>query len=208
MLVFKDTAQLVESYQLIYRNIYHGGKIWMHQAIQKRVKWLYHKYGMTRQEIIEYLKWKFKGQKKHKTFDPEKSCLETYVLNFTYFALLSLVRQCKNQNVGSINEIPFSQLSDYEPVQRIGTSIESFDRLSIEGLMNERDPERIIIGKELMQMATEFFGEHDLAVTLGIVDKQAEADRLGLDYHTYRKRLQRKILRFRYLLNDNGYGID
>jgi len=208
MILFEDIALLVESYRLIYRYIYHGGNIWMNRSIQRRVKWLYHRYGMTRQEIIEYLKWKFKGQRKHKKFDPEKSCFETYVLNFIYFALLSLVRQCKNQDAGNAIEIPFSQLTDHEPVQQIGKSLESLERQSIKGLIDEKNPESILMGEELMQMAMNHFGESDLAVILGITDKQTEAKLLGLDYDTYRKRLQRKIFRFRNFLNDNGYGID
>ena len=86
---------LVDSCKLIYRFIYYGGKIWMNGAIQRRVKWLYYRYGMTRKEVIEYVKWDYERKRKHLKFNPEKSCLETYVLNFTYFALLTLVSQCK-----------------------------------------------------------------------------------------------------------------
>jgi len=199
---------LVESYKLIYRFIYHGGNLWMNGAIQQRVKWLYHKYGMTREEIIEYVKWKSKSQRKHRKFNPEKSCLETYVLNFTYFALLTLVRQCKKHDAGGKNEIPFSQLSDYEPTRTIGSSIESFERQDIEGLIDEKSPEDIIMGKELMETATDYFGDNDLDVIFGVKDKHDEAERLGIDYDTYRKRLQRKLAKFKSILKDDGYDID
>lgn len=206
-MVFENQL-LVESIRLIYRFIYHGGKIWMNGAIQKRARWLYHRYGMTRKEIVEYIKWKFQSQRKHRKFNPEKSCLETYVLNFTYFATLSLVRQCKNHDAGCEKEIPLSQLSDYEPIKRMGGSIESFERQGIEGLIDYKNPEDVLIGKELMEKATDYFGENDLAVILGVKDKQAEARRLGLDCDTYRKRLQRKLIKFRSILENNGFDIE
>jgi len=200
-----ETELLVQSYRLIYRFIYHGGKIWMNRKIQQRVKWLYHRYGMTREEIIEYVKWQFKARGKNRNFDPEKSCLETYVLNFTYFTLLSLVRQCKNFDAGGKHDIPPFQASDHEPIQTMGSSIDSYERQEIDGLIDPESPEDALVGKELMEIAARYFGEEDLAVIIAIKDKRAEARRLGLNYETYRKRLQRKISSFRSILKDNGY---
>lgn len=205
-MVFENQI-LVDSYKLIYRFIYHSGKIWMNKAIQKRVRWLYHRYEMTREEIIEYVKWQFKRQRKHRKFKPDKSCLETYVLNFTYFALLEFVRQCKKHESGGEKEITFSELADSESIHRIGSSIESFERQGIEGLMDEDDPERIVIRKELMNLATDYFGDNDLAVILGIRSTRAEARRLGIKYDTYRKRLQRKLAKFRSILRNMGYDL-
>jgi len=207
-LMSKEIRILVDSYRLIYRFIYHSGKIWMNTAIQKRIRWLYRRYGMTREEIIEYVKWKFKCQRKHYKFDPEKSCLETFVLNFTYFAMLSLVRQCEDHEAGNEKEIPFSQLPDYEPIKTIGQSIDSFERMGIEGIINDENPEDILMGKQLMEMAMNHFGDSDLAVILGLKDKRDEAKRIGLDYDSYRKRLQRKLNQFRSILNGDGYGLD
>ena len=204
----KEIMILVDSYRLIYRFIYHSGKIWMNTAIQKRVRWLYYRYGMNRKEIIEYVKWKFKCQRKHYKFNREKSCLETFVLNFTYFTLLTLVQQCENHEAGNEKEIPFSQLPDYEPIKTIGQSIDSFERMGIEGIINDENPEDILMGKQLMEMATDHFSDNDLAVILGLKDKRAEAKRLGLDYDSYRKRLQRKLNQFRSILNGDGYGLD
>ena len=207
-LISQELRILVDSYSLIYRFIHRSGKIWMNSAIQKRVRWLYHRYGMTREEIIEYVKWKFKCQRKHHKFDPEKSCIETFVLNFTYFALLNLIRQCKKHEAGGEKEIPFSQLTDYETIKTIGQSVDSFERQGIEGLINEDNPEDILMGKQLMETATDHFGDSDLAAIIGLKDKRAEAMRLGLDYDSYRKRLQRKLNQFRSILNDDGYGLD
>ena len=97
---------------------------------------------------------------------------------------------------------------DIEPIKTIGHAIDSFERQGIEGLIDEDNPEDILMGKELMEMASNHFGNSDLAVILGLRDKRTEARRLGLNYDTYRKRLQRKLTQFRSILSDSGYDID
>lgn len=62
-----------------------------------------------------------------------------------------------------------------------------------------------MIGKELMQMALDFFGEEDLEVLLGAKDRAEEANRLGIKYDTYQKRLERKRQRFKTILIQAGY---
>ena len=208
MLILYENQILVKAIQLMYRFIYHGGKIWMNHGIQARVRWLYQKYGITRIEIASYVKWEFKRHRKHRKFNPEKSCLETYVLNFTYFCLLSLIQRCKEHEAGKEKEIPFSQLATDTSIHTMGTSIESLERDGIEGLIDEDDPERILLGQELMEAATDHFGDNDLAVVLGLKDKRAEAERLGIEYDAYRRRLQRKLDKFRSILKDDGYDID
>ena len=99
-------------------------------------------------------------------------------------------------------------MTDYETIKTIGQSIESFERQGIEGLINGDNPEDILMGKQLMETATEHFGNSDLSAILGMKDKRTEAMRLGLDYDSYRKRLQRKLNQFRSILNDDGYGLD
>lgn len=103
-----ETRLLIESFRLITRNIHQGGKIWMNQAIQKRVKWLFREYGITRKEIIEDLKWDFERRNMHRRHDPNKSCLETYVLTFCYYGVLSMVKKCKKY-LGGKSSIPQAQ---------------------------------------------------------------------------------------------------
>jgi hypothetical protein len=65
-----------------------------------------------------------------------------------------------------------------KPIKTMGSSIESFEREGIEGLIDEDDPEMIIMGKELLEAAADHFGDNDLAVIFGLKDKRAEAERL------------------------------
>ena len=177
----------------------------MNHSIQKRVKWLFHRYGITRKEIIEHLKWKYKGQKKHKRHDPNLSCLKTYVLTFCYYGVLSLVRELKKHDA-HLSLIPLDQNFQGEKINgRSGASYEPYEQEGNEGLVEPNNPEDILIGKELMQMALDFFGEEDLEVLLGAKDRTAEADRLGIRYDTYQKRLERKRQRFKTILQQSGY---
>ena len=176
----------------------------MNHSIQKRVKWLYHKYGMTRQEIIKHLKWKYEGQKKHKRHDPNKSCLKTYVLTFCYYGVLSLVRECKKFDADA-SWVPLSQNFNGESITVIGRAYQPYEQEGIEGLVDSNTPEDMLIGKELMQMALDFFGQDDMEVLLGAKDRAAEAKRLGISYDTYLKRIDRKRQRFKTNLKQAGY---
>ena len=62
-----------------------------------------------------------------------------------------------------------------------------------------------MIGKELMQMALDYFGQADLEVLLGAKDRDTVARQLGIRYDTYQKRLERKRKRFNVLLKQAGY---
>ena len=119
-----------------------------------------------------------------------------------------MVRQCKKHEAGEKEEIPFSQLSKDASIKTMGSSIESFERDGVDGLIDEDDPEMIIMGKQLLEAAADHFGDNDLDVIFGLKDKRAEAERLGIDYDTYRKRLQRKLAKFKSILKDDGYDID
>ena len=165
---------------------------------------MYYQYGITREEIIEHLKWKYEGQKRQKRYDPNKSCLKTYVLTFCYYGVLSLVRELKKCD-GDISWVPLSQNSQGEKISPIGPAYESYEQEGVEGFDEPDNPEDIMIGKELMQIAMDFFGEDDLEVLLGAKDRTAEARRLGISYDTYLKRLDRKRQRFKKILKQAGY---
>lgn len=186
-----ETRLLIESFGLITRNIHQGGKIWMNQSIQKRVKWLYREYGITRKEIIEYLKWEFERRHMHRRHDPKKSCLQTYVLTFCYYGVLSMVKKCKKY-LGRTSSVPKGQKKDGKKIEeRSGASYEPYEKNGIEELLELDNPEDLLIGKELMQMALDHFGQDDLAVLLGAKDRDAVATKLGIRYDTYQKRLER-----------------
>ena len=99
-------------------------------------------------------------------------------------------------------------MADYEPIKRTGASLDPYERQGIDGLIDQENPEDVLIGSELMELARSHIGYDDLTVIIGLRDKRAEAKRLGLSYDTYRKRLQRKLVRFKSILKDAGYDIE
>lgn len=101
--------------------------------------------------------------------------------------------------------IPLSELYIGDRIPRGGSSIEPYEREGMDGLINLNTPEDELIGKELMQMALDFFGDDDLSVLLGARDRKDEAERIGVDYYSYCKRLKRKTQKFRSHLENIGY---
>jgi len=175
----------------------------MNQSIQKLVKLLYYQYGVSRKEIIEHLKWKFEDQGYHERYNPNYSCMKTYVLNFCYYGVLSLVRECERLDNCKAHIKQPGGKDDH--VQAIGRAYEPYEEDGIEGFVDSDTPEDLILAKELMQMALDHFGQADLEVLLGVRDRISEAKNLGLSYDAYLKRLHRKRRSFRSILKDTGY---
>ena len=176
-------------------------KLKLKKSITQLVRYLYHKFGITRQEIESQLYWKFKTRERHLKYDPSRSNLEVYIGYFTYYALLDLVCECKRCKE-KYREIPLSQLQYGDSVSTIGRSVDSLD---IDGLTDYETPLDKMIGNELMEMAQKYFCMTDLAVLLGDSDRHDEAKRLGINYNTYCRRLQRKVKKFRSFLKRIGY---
>jgi hypothetical protein len=176
-------------------------KLKLKNSITQLVHYLYHGFGITRQEIESQLYWKFKTRERHLKYDPSRSNLEVYVGYFTYYALLDLVCECKRCK-DKCREIPLSQLPHGDSVSTMGRPA---NNLEIDGLIDYETPQDVTMGKELMELAKKYFSKTDLAVLLEASDRHAEADRLGINYNTYCRRLQRRVNKFRFFLQNIGY---
>ncbi len=181
-----------------------GEKFKITKSINRLVKYFYFRYGLSRHEINSHVTWAFTKRKRHLKYDSERSPLEIYIAWFVYYELLSLKKQCKS-HLKKSRTVPLSELDNGGTISRTGPSINPYERRGFDALTNSVSPEDEIIGRELMQMAQDFFGYDDLAVLLGVKDRHDEADRLHIDYFTYCKRLNRKILRFRSHLKNINY---
>jgi hypothetical protein len=200
-----DELILIDCLSLILKFIEgRSGKFGIQKSIQYYVKHLYYRYGITRDQICSRLFYDFRNRKRHIKYDPSRSPLEKYVAWFAYYGLLAIKDQCL-RHLNKSKTVPLSELENGEKISRIGCSTQPYEKQGIEALTNSVSPEDELIGKELLLMAEDFFNEHDLAVLLGGRDRHEEAVRLQIDYYTYCKRLNRKILRFRTHLENIGY---
>jgi hypothetical protein len=173
-------------------------------SIEKLIKQLDYKHGIERGELLSCLFEIFKKRERHLKYDPSKSSFEIYVAYFTYYSLLNLTIEYKRY-LKRFNTISLSHMSEEEIISKPGKSTDYYERQSIEGLIDSVTPEDNIMFKELLEMATDFFGQDDLSVLIDEKDRKAEAKRLEIDYETYRKRLNRKCVKFRSILKANGY---
>jgi hypothetical protein len=188
--------------KLAVRN--HGIRLKITPHINRTVKYLFARHGIERKEIYNHLFTVFWEREKHLKWDPSKSPFQVYVTLFVHYELKSLRRLLDN-GLKKERTIPLSQLEYDNTIDRSGMSTSRYESDGIDGLINAVSPEDELIGRELMQIADDFFGHHDLAVLLGARDRCDEARRLGIDYFSYCKRLNRKVERFRSYLEDIGY---
>lgn len=133
-------------------------KLKLKKSIAQLVHYLYHKFGITRQEIKSQLYWKFKTRERHLKYDPSRSNLEVYIGYFTYYALLDLVCECKRCKE-KCPEIPLSQLPYGESVSTIGRPADS---LEIDGLIDYETPQDMVMGKELNMDFRDLYDSWDL----------------------------------------------
>ena len=199
---------LIESWMLIDELIGSEGKrVSNFKSIRCLVYSLYHNFNICRDEIKSHLKYTFRKRDRHIKYDPCKSSPETYVVSFVYYELLNLIAFYRKEFIQR-KSIPLSELDNGEQISgRIGCSLTPYERRGIDALINETSPEDELLKKELAQIAIEFFGPDDVAVLLGARDRKKEAERLGIDYFTYSKRLERKVQRFKSHLQDIDYPV-
>jgi len=196
---------LIDCFLLIFQLIDNRHKhLKIQSRITKLVKYLYGKYQVDRDEIDVHLSHRFEARQRHLKYDPEKSPLETYVSYFVYYGLLNLLCECKRSgNIG--NKVPLSELINGDSIATLGRPVESFEKPGIEALINTVTPEDQIIGKQLLEIALRHFGKTDLDVLLGISDRATTSRTLSMKYHSYCKRLNRKVENFRAVINLLGY---
>lgn len=156
-----------------------GGKLKINKHIQNKVRHLYFCYGLKREEIAQYIKLTLDRERHYEKYDPDKSKLSTFIVHYTNYSLNGLIRRIDD----NFKEIPKGN----------------------DEVFNSVTPEDLVIAKELLDLAVEFFDKNELEVLLGVKDRHTEAERIGVEYFTYCKRLQRKSEAFRSYLKQIDY---
>ena len=129
-----DEILLVNSFMLIRRFIEgRSGKFGILKSIQRHVKQLYYRYGITRDEIESRLIYIFQKRERHLKYDADRSSLENYVAWFVYYELLTLIDQCQDYKKKP-KTVPLSGNNEGEKISMIGGSLGPYERQGIDAL--------------------------------------------------------------------------
>ena len=196
---------LIESYWLIKKSLSKNGKFKINKEIQKNVKYLNKMYGLDRDDIHSYLFEDFITKKLYRKYDSEKTKLSTFIAHCTNNNLRSLRRKYDSVDK-NYREIPLKDDSGYRISRKRGSvSLSMLERCGVEGVIESSTPEDYYFAKELMDLMKDFYSENEILVLLGYKDRRTEAERLSIPYFTYCKRLDRKKLDFKLILQEAGY---
>ena len=155
----------------------------------------------TKERIISELFFNYMEREHYLKYDSKYS-LSTWVVNYIFKNINNLVRKYRprslDENVDSRSDI-FSEAY-------VNFRVEYQDYLDFANFGSSTDnPENILLAKELLNSMLGFFGELDLQVLLGMVDRYEVAEAQGLTYDAYTKRLNKRKKQFSSILEQIGY---
>lgn len=160
----------------------------INRKIRKKMETLTGKYRISHQEILFELFEDFRERKLHLRYDSRLASMRTFISHHVNYRLSDKIRGMKRLD----REIKVGGYDD--DALRLAEGISLNDRLHISGLQNNMTPEKILIDKQLIEHLVKFLGEDDAKVLFGITSRKSEAERKGMRYDAYCKRLRRKLL--------------
>ena len=200
----KEEQLLREAYGLFQKCIFTEGRFPINRNIQRLVALLTRKYGLTRTAILDSIYTNFILDQGHLKFDGTKSTFPTYIANRTKWSLLDLIKEYKmlppEREIRLIRRKPV-----YEMDSKGRCSLRILESEGHPGLVNYTTPEDMVIMKELCLEAKRHFEPHELEVLMHGARRREVAEREGVDYDTYIKRLQRRTAAFREKMTAVGY---
>ncbi|MBI9084888.1 MAG: hypothetical protein JEZ11_14945 [Desulfobacterales bacterium] len=189
------------AYSLFKKTLDGQGYLPENQSIRENVRLLEAEYGIDKMELLNAQFFLMLRKGLARKYRPERA-LSTFV---TYCIFYGLKEQLRNEKIRRQLITSLEELQQNSASGRIGISIVFLERLGIDGLVDSVTPEDIIIGKQLLALIIDHFGIGDTQVVLGFKSRKEEAERLGVEYAVYRKRLFRKKESFRPVLIEHGY---
>jgi hypothetical protein len=195
---------LDQSTPLLMLSLSNSGKLKINKIIQNKVNILKERYGLEEDEILNSLFERFLECEIYQKYDPEKA-LSTFIVYCTHY---NLYRELRKQRTSAKNypDVPFDDVSPERNNGDSNSSLPYLKNLGIDGLFEKTTPEDICIGKELLGLIMEHYGNDDAKVILGISDRKDMAEQLSMKYWSYCKRLNRKTKAFKPILQKHGYS--
>ena len=121
--------------------------------------------------------------------------LGTHYTNIVYYYLSNLVEKERNKHK------QFTLLSSFD---RIGVGGDFYNRI-IDNYTDNTTPESDLIEKQFIEIIRSLFSPLELDCLLGFTTRKATAREAGNNYEYYCKRLNRKMVKIRRFLEQEGY---
>ncbi len=169
-------------FKLVEKSLSGMGRLRLNKIIRYKILILKEKFGLEKDEIH----YAVISRLKNETIDKYsgKNKLSTFALNVVYNIISNLLR--------------------YYEVRENNPEIRPCEQISI----NYQNPEKVLIGKELYDETEQYFGRTDTKVLLGYDDRHSVAAEKNISYDNYCRRLLRKKLRFKRLIENKGYKVN
>jgi len=187
---------LAEAYKNLKWALLSKGKLEINRSIQRKVRYLTELYNIEPYDLLHDIFETFVSKKHYEKINPATGKLSTFMTHYANFSLLNIIKKHNRENSKNKN-VPLPD--DYEDTfsQKWRHSLSYLEKKDFSGgLIEKKSPEDLYLAQELLEKLEEFFGEDDLEVLQGDRTRREEANRKGIDYDTYRKRLYRKRLDF------------
>lgn len=121
--------------------------------------------------------------------------LGTHYTNIVYYYLHNLVRKERSKHKNVIVK------SVYDKIRIIG----HYNEYIIDTLTDNITPESDLIEKQFIEIVKSYFSPLELDCLMGFTTRKDSAEKAGKNYEHYCKRLNRKIVKIRKYLKQQGY---
>jgi len=187
---------LAEAYTNLEWALSGKGKLDTNRSIRRKVRYLAELYGISSEDLFHDIFETFVAKKHYEKFNSAKGKLSTFMTHYANLSLLNIIKKYKRIDSNS-KEVPLPD--DYEDTfdQDKRYSLSYLDGVDLlEGLVERKTPEDLYLAKESNEKIKKSFGEEDYEVLIGLRTRREEAERRGIKYDTYRKKLYRSRLDF------------
>ena len=192
-----------QSLELLLKIVSNKGKLKINRQIHYKINLLCQKYGFEFDEVINLFVELYLSKKMFEKYTFENA-FSTFIVHCVNYTLNGLLRKCDTHR-RHFHEISLEKIIRDSTGNLDEVSLDFLDRINATGLVDFTTPEDMLIGKELLGLMIKHYGRENVLVLLGYEDRQAAADRLGMQYESFCKRLSRKTLLFLPVLNQAGY---
>lgn len=172
---------------------------YLHEKIQYKMNVLRQEYHLSEREVIDDLFSNYWERGHYKKYDETKGSLNNWIAGHVNLYLNHLIRKYAIRSKKELSR-------EIDPLdQRNRAQVEWIDRDNTrddpdyqpEVLIDENNPESLLIAKETLDLAYGHFGRVEIDYLMGEIDLDEAANLLGISPDVFRKRIDRRRVHFR-----------